>query len=138
LFHLSRFQDERESSALLVLMMDEAFIAERIAGIAQGHYATELTAGIVTIHLKIGERVELNIEQLERSFYILTAGTLLESADLFIERQQTIVCCNVCGATFHPTSRDNSCERCASRDIAVISGDELQVCDVTIAQGVEQ
>jgi Zn finger protein HypA/HybF involved in hydrogenase expression len=119
-------------------VMDESIIAERIVTIAQEHCADEQPSGAISLHLGIGESIELNIERLTQSFQFLTTETSLENADLFIERPRMIVCCNVCGATFHPTARDGACTRCASRDVATVSGDELRVREVKIGSGVER
>ena len=93
------------------------------------------SAAVVLVRLRVGRLSGVVPDAIRFCFELVAAGTPLEGAVLEIDRPEGRGCCRTCGAQF--TLRDPVllCD-CGSADVEVLSGRELAVASVVLAEGV--
>ena len=89
--------------------------------------AREGAARVVRIELRVGRFGGVDPEALAFAFPIAAEGTIAAGAQLAITEAPLVVDCRACGARTEPEYPNARCAACASGDIAVVSGEELQV-----------
>ncbi len=104
--------------------MHELAIAEALVGIAEEHAAGRRVA---SVHVKVGHLRQVVPQALEFGFELTAMGTVVEGAELTLEEVPARGECRACGAHTHLRQFPLGCERCASLDIEIVSGEELLV-----------
>jgi len=87
---------------------------------------------VTAVVLEIGELSSVVPEALEFCFEACSKGTLLEGAQLTIERIPALGKCHDCSKEFHLRSYYNSCPSCGSHQVTIISGEELRVKEMEV------
>ncbi len=113
--------------------MHELSIAQSILEIVQQHLPADGTPSVRTVSMKVGELSGVVTESLEFCFQAITAGTPLEGARLAIERLPVRARCRACASVFPVEESVFRCGSCGSDDLEIISGRELQVTEIELA-----
>jgi hydrogenase nickel incorporation protein HypA/HybF len=87
---------------------------------------------VTEVHLEIGQLSGVEFESLEFALKNLTKGTVIESAEIYIDKPNGIAQCRNCSNEFSIENFIGSCNKCSSFDIDVIKGRELRVKSITI------
>ena len=72
-------------------------LLDTVLNLAKDHNAKKVTA----IHVKLGELLLINPEQLKFCFEVVSKGTIVEGAKLIIEFVKPKIVCTSCGKTFN-------------------------------------
>lgn len=114
--------------------MHELSIADAILETVRGEASRRAGARIVTVGVRVGELSGVNPDALRFSFEALVAGTELDPLSLEIELCPRRERCEECGETFEPAGLALSCPKCGGHDTRCISGQELEVAYLEIAE----
>jgi hydrogenase nickel incorporation protein HypA/HybF len=87
---------------------------------------------IKTINIVIGQFTMINEELLVDSFYQLSQFTLAENATINITYSPLEGICQNCQRKFEINKNVFQCPFCDSRDIQIVSGDELFIQDMEV------
>jgi len=112
--------------------MHEMSMAENILEII-GHYVPEHQQPQVrVVKMRVGELSNIVPESLEFCFGAITLGGPLEQAVLQIEKVPLTLSCNACNVRSTVKFGTFACPSCASPDIVVVAGNELQVVELEL------
>jgi hydrogenase nickel incorporation protein HypA/HybF len=118
--------------------MHEMGIALQIIDIAAASVPPELRAArIARVNLRIGKLAAVVPDSLRFCFSIASRDTALEGAELAIEELPVAARCRECGETWTLEEPAFSCRRCAGGSLEVLSGRELDIVSIEIAEGGE-
>lgn len=113
--------------------MHELAIAQGVLEIVQ-QYVPEEQAGLIrSVRIRVGQLSGVVPESLEFSFEAIVAGTPWREAKLQIERITAMSRCNGCAASFEIEDLVFCCPACGSTDIRLVSGRDLQVVEIEVA-----
>lgn len=107
--------------------MHELAIAQSIFENAARRQREDGYLRIQAIGLRVGALTDLVPDSLEFGFRAMAHGTPLEETALEIERVLITGRCNSCGTSFSVDSFAFVCPDCESRDITLLSGNELEI-----------
>ncbi len=107
--------------------MHEMSIAEGILGIALDYAERNQARKVQEIGLLLGEMSGVEMESLEFSFRMISAGTIAEGARLSVRKIPLMGKCSKCGKEFHVEHYNFWCPECREGVLAVQSGREMQV-----------
>ena len=113
--------------------MHELGIARNILEIVQKTVPPEQEAEVKSIRIRIGQLSGVVPDSLEFCFSALLNGTRMESAGLVIEKMPTVSLCKECRHRFTVDDFAFSCPMCNSVNVELISGDELEIVDIELA-----
>ncbi len=113
--------------------MHEMSVAQNIIEIVKESIVHEGGAKVRTVRLKVGEFAGIVPESLEFCFNSLIDGTSLQGASLSIDYIPLLARCNTCNTLSRLEYGFFVCRTCGSRDIKMVSGTELQVVDIELA-----
>ncbi len=115
--------------------MHEMGIAMQIAEIATASIPSEIkNARIERINLKIGKLSAVVPHSLRFCFEIATKDTPLSGAYLNIEEIPVEVHCNDCNGEWTINEPVFTCKHCKSGNVDMISGRELDITSIEIAE----
>ena len=114
-------------------------IVEAVLKTANSHRASS----VAQINLDIGELTFLGHEQLRFGIQVLSKGTILEKARVFISKKKALVQCSKCnylgpvkylGEEVHSTIPIPilTCPRCGSSEASVTGGNECTVRSIKV------
>lgn len=116
--------------------MHEMGIALQIIDIATASIPPDLKdARIEKVNLKIGKLAAVVPESLRFCFDVAVKDTPLEGAGLFIEELPVVARCQDCDTRWTIDGPAFSCESCKSGNLDIISGRELDIESIEIAEG---
>ncbi|MDD5542577.1 MAG: hydrogenase maturation nickel metallochaperone HypA [Acidobacteriia bacterium] len=113
--------------------MHELSIAQNILEIVQQSLPPEPAPPVKCVRLKIGEMAGVVTDSLEFCFSVLISDTTMGGAKLEIESVPVMANCKTCGNDFRVEDYVFACPSCSSSDLEVLSGRELQVVEVELA-----
>jgi hydrogenase nickel incorporation protein HypA/HybF len=114
--------------------MHEMGIAVRVVEIAISAIPPDIEdARIERINMRIGRLTAVVPESLHFCFNIARADTPLARASLVIEETPIVVECNECGAETTIDRPPFACSECGSGLVTVVSGRELEVLSIELA-----
>ena len=115
--------------------MHEMALAEGIVGVVEGvlRDRQEENLRVERINLRVGKLNAVVPDALTFCFEVLTKGTELEGAFLNISEVPIRATCSKCGKAFTIDEPWFLCPECAARDIEVISGQEVTVESIEVA-----
>ena len=114
--------------------MHEMSIAMQIIETARASIPDELEDIIVErVNLKVGRLSCVMPENLCFCFQAAAKGTLLDGAELNIEEIPVIMRCNACHDEWSVSEPVFKCRTCNSKQIEVVSGRELEIVSLDIA-----
>jgi hydrogenase nickel incorporation protein HypA/HybF len=111
--------------------MHELSIAQNIADIVQQYVPDE--QAVQWVKVEIGRLSGIVPESLEFCFDAVVSETPLAGARLKIDLIPIRAACNRCNAGFEVGSVAFACPACGSADLHVISGTELKVIEIEVA-----
>ncbi len=114
--------------------MHELSIASAIVATAQKH-AGGSPVSLVTV--RAGHLRQVVPESLEFYWDIVTRGTVCEGARLELEVVPAALACGGCGYEWTLETPIFRCPRCAETDVAIVSGNELEVESIEIEEEEE-
>lgn len=115
--------------------MHEMGIALQIIDIATASIPEDMKdAKIEKVNLKIGKLAAVVPESLKFCFNVAVKDTLLEGAGLFIEEMPVIARCQDCDTEWTIDGPAFSCENCKGGNLDIISGRELDIESIEIAE----
>jgi len=107
--------------------MHEMSIAQSLLDIILQEGETHHVRRVVSVALKVGELSSVVPESLRFCFELIAQGTIVEGAELQIERVPVTSRCEDCGAKFSVEQLAFICPSCGSRRVEVLSGRELNI-----------
>ncbi|MEW5734048.1 MAG: hydrogenase maturation nickel metallochaperone HypA [Thermodesulfobacteriota bacterium] len=115
--------------------MHEMGIAMQIMDIVKSAIPKDMPDPKVSaINLKVGKLTAIVPESLRFCFTIASRDTPFADAKLVIEEVPVRVVCKECRAESVITGPDFSCSQCKSRELAIITGRELTVASIELAE----
>lgn len=105
-------------SVVLELVDDEAY----------SHAARRVSR----VHLALGGRRAIDLEQLKRDFERSARGTVAEGAELCIEVLPVHRHCQGCGKTFLAEGHDQPCPACGHPHTEPLDGEEARLVDIVV------
>jgi hydrogenase nickel incorporation protein HypA/HybF len=116
--------------------MHEMGIALQIVDIAAASIPAELkSARVERVNLKIGKLAAVVPDSLRFCFDIVCKDTPLAGAELAIEETDVVARCKDCDASWTIAGPAFSCPQCQSGALEILSGRELDIVSIEIAQG---
>ena len=115
--------------------MHEMGIALQIIEIATASIPPDVQdAKVEKVNLKIGKLAAVVPESLHFCFEVAVKETALEGAVLSIEELPVVARCNDCDTQWTLSGPAFSCENCDSGSLDIISGRELDIESIEIAE----
>lgn len=114
--------------------MHELSVAQGILDLVQQHVPQDQAASVRAVTVRLGALSGVVADSLEFCFSAIVAGTPYSGASLSIDRVLTRARCADCAGEFGVDGLVFRCPHCAGSHITVISGDELQVTSVELAE----
>ena len=114
--------------------MHELSVAQSIVEIIQQHIPQSDLERVRAVRLKIGAAAGIVPESLEFSFQAITTESVLNHAMLEIESVPFRIHCNTCDTTAENEFGFALCSTCGSTDTKILSGSELHVTEIEIAE----
>lgn len=114
--------------------LHELSIAQSIVEIVEQNLPANGSPRVRSIRLKVGELAGVVVDSLEFCFAAITSGTRLDGATLDVDRIPLMVVCRTCHQTFHVEQFVFLCPTCGRGDVEVVSGRELQVSEIELAE----
>ena len=120
--------------------MHEPAIAAELIDLVQkeiaraGHPGAAVTGVIVRVGVMRG----IVEESLRFAFDALKSGTILNKAELIVEKAPVEGVCRRCGFPFIPSEPIFLCEACGSGDLDVKGGNELDLVELTLEDDDER
>ena len=113
-------------------------IALQIIDIATASIPEDIQpARVERINLKVGKLSAIVNDSLNFCFEIASKDTPLDGAELVIEEIPVIARCNACENEWTIDSPVFSCPSCMEGDIKLLSGRELDIESIELAEGEE-
>lgn len=114
--------------------MHELSIAQNVIEIIHQHVPADELDRVIAVRLKIGAIAGIVPDSLDFSFHAITTETPLCNARLEIELVPFKIQCKSCNTISSNEIGYSVCESCGSIKTTVISGTELQVSEIEIAE----
>jgi hydrogenase nickel incorporation protein HypA/HybF len=110
-------------------------IAIQIVEIATASIPNDIeNVQVEKVNLKVGKLAAIVPDSLRFCFDIVTKETPLKGAELVIEEIDVVAKCNVCQTNWTITEPVFSCKKCNSSSIELLSGRELDIESIEIAE----
>ena len=113
--------------------MHELSVAQGILDLVQQHVPQDQAGAVRHVTVRLGALSGVVADSLDFCFSAIVAGTPYDGASLAIERVPTRAACNGCSREFGIEELVFRCPHCGGSHIRVISGDELKVVSVELA-----
>ncbi len=115
--------------------MHEMGIALQIVEIATASIPDDIeNAQIERVNLKVGKLAAIVPDSLRFCFDIVAKDTPLKGAKLVIQEIDVVARCNDCQTNWTITEPAFSCKKCKSSSIEILSGRELDLDSIEIAE----
>lgn len=119
--------------------MHELSIAMRLIEIALEHIEAHPAARVGRLHVRLGALSCLQTHALRSSFEMAAQGSLLEGAELEIERVPLLVYCDRCNMDVEPSSLHAlQCPQCGLASNSVRAGRELDLEWIELFESADQ
>jgi hydrogenase nickel incorporation protein HypA/HybF len=105
--------------------MHELAICQALIGQVEDLARENQAVAVRTIWLQVGPLSGAEIPLLEHAYPLAAAGTVAESAELFIEPMPVRVRCKTCGVESEASANRLLCGECGDYHTKLISGDEM-------------
>ncbi len=114
--------------------MHELGIAQNILEIIRQAVPEPDAASVRLIRLRVGQLSGVVPDSLEFCFQAIVSDTEMQKANLAIESVPTVFKCRKCGNRFQVNDLEFSCPQCQGSDLEIISGKELEVVEIELAE----
>ena len=115
--------------------MHELGIAQNILHIVRQSVPVNLASDVRTVRLRVGQLSGVVPDSLEFCFSVIVNDTEMKQASLAIEQVPLVSKCRECGHRFQMDDLAFSCPACRSTQLDLISGRELEVVEIVLADG---
>ena len=115
--------------------MHELSIAQNIIEIVTEQLPSGENHLLRSVKLLVGEQAGVVPDSLEFCFRALVEGTDFAGTTLEIERVPFVVECRRCGERSTNEAGVMMCARCGINDVTLVSGNELLISSIVIAEG---
>lgn len=114
--------------------MHELSIASAVVATAEKHADGR---GVTVVTLRAGGLRQVVPESLHFYFEIVARGTACDGARLELEVVPVVLRCRACAHEWSPEGHGFRCPSCGEASVEVVSGDELEVESIEIANEEE-
>ena len=115
--------------------MHEMGIAMQIIEIASSSIPAEMeNPSVARVNIRVGKLTAVVPSSLTFCFNIAAQETPLAGAELSIEEVPVVARCRKCGHEWTISGPDFSCENCGDGDVDLLSGRELEIVSLELAQ----
>lgn len=114
-------------------VMHELSIAQSVVDLVQRHLPPDSSAPVTHVRMRVGALAGVVPDSLEFCFQAITSGTRIEGAQLVIEHVAVTASCAQCDARFTVVDHSYRCPRCGDAAITLLTGSELQVIEIELA-----
>lgn len=114
--------------------MHELSVAHGILELVQHHVPEDQAADVRAVTVRLGALSGIVADSLDFCFGAIVSGTPYAGASLVIERVPTRATCADCTREFAVNALVFRCPHCEGTRIRIVSGDELQVTSVEMAE----
>ena len=118
--------------------MHELGIAQGILEIVQHYVPLDQASDIQWVRVRVGQIAGVVADSLDFSFQAIVADTPWQAARLAIDEVPAVANCCRCDRKFEIEDAAFLCPGCGSNDIRMISGNELQVVEIEMADGLDE
>jgi hydrogenase nickel incorporation protein HypA/HybF len=118
--------------------MHELGIAQNILEIVRQAVPKEQTAAVRSIRLRVGPLSGVVPDSLEFCFQAIVNETEMQKASLAIEQLPAILSCKKCAYRFQTKDLEFFCQSCGSSELELVSGKELEVVEIDLAEESDQ
>jgi hydrogenase nickel incorporation protein HypA/HybF len=112
--------------------MHEASVVSNIIDIVLAESGKHKGKRVTGVVLEIGSISGIEYGSLEFALKYLAPGTVIESAEISIEKPEGRARCNNCGNEFSLKEFLGCCPHCNSFDLSIIQGRELRIKSITM------
>jgi hydrogenase nickel incorporation protein HypA/HybF len=112
--------------------MHELSIVKNIIEIVSKEAQKSGAERVIELRLEIGQLSGIELESIDFAFKNLVAGSVIETAEILIDKPKGMARCNNCGNEFDIENFIGSCNECNSYDLEIIKGRELRIKSITI------
>jgi hydrogenase nickel incorporation protein HypA/HybF len=116
------------------LIMHELGIARGILDIVDQYVPSGQEEGVRTVRVRVGTMAGIVPDSLEFCFSAIVAESRFPGAHLEIESVPTRGDCAACGRDFEIECAFFLCPHCGAADVRIVSGRELDVIDIELAE----
>jgi hydrogenase nickel incorporation protein HypA/HybF len=114
--------------------MHELGIAQNIYEIVQQSVPEELGPDVRKIRIRVGQFAGIIPDSLEFCFGVIINETKMKQAALCIEQIPLMAECRECKCQFQIEEYNFRCSSCGSTNLELISGKELEIVDIEVAE----
>ena len=114
--------------------MHELGIAQNILEIVRQSIPGDQAGAVRGIRIRVGQLSGVVADSLEFCFGAMVSDTDMRRATLAIEQVPTTAQCRDCGHRFRVEEFDFACSGCGSARIDLVSGKELEVVEIEMAE----
>lgn len=107
--------------------MHEAALSQGLIAILLAEASRHQVGAIRRVTLKVGQLKAVEPQALAFCFEQFCQGTIAEGAELVIDAVGARARCHACGNDFAVIKFRFQCTRCDSRDVGLITGEELYI-----------
>ena len=118
--------------------MHELGIAQNIVEIVQQAVPKDQTTAVRSVRIRVGPLSGVVPDSLEFCFQAIVNETEMQKARLAIEQLPAILNCRKCECRFETRDLEFFCQSCGSSDLELISGKELEVVEIELAEESEK
>jgi hydrogenase nickel incorporation protein HypA/HybF len=118
--------------------MHELAIAQNILEIVRQAVPEEQTPSIKWVRIRVGKLAGVVPDSLDFCFSAIVNETKMAQAGLAIEQVPTVSRCKECGHQFEIQDLIFLCPACKSTDLELVSGHELEVVEIELAEDGEE
>jgi hydrogenase nickel incorporation protein HypA/HybF len=133
-----RLSDIPTIPRVVVAFMHELGIARNILEIVQQSVPHDRFPSVKWIRIRIGQLSGIVPDSLEFCFRALLSETDMQQADLIMEKVPTVSLCKDCGHQFTVEDFAFTCPSCNSVNLELLSGRELEIVDIELADDSTQ
>lgn len=117
--------------------MHELGIAQNILEIVQQAVPENQSRSVREIRIRVGQLSGIVPDSLDFCFSIIVNDSDMRRAKLAIEQVPTLSRCKQCGRSFEIKDWIFACPDCGSASVELISGKELEIVDILLADECE-
>jgi hydrogenase nickel incorporation protein HypA/HybF len=114
--------------------MHELGIAQSIYDIVQQSVPEELAPDVRKVRIRVGQFAGVVPDSLEFCFSVIVGETKMKQAILCIEQPPLMSECRECKHRFQIEEYNFRCPSCGSANLELISGKELEIVDIEVAE----
>lgn len=114
--------------------MHELGIAQNILQIVRQSVTEDLAADVRAVRIRVGQLSGIVPDSLDFCFSVIVNGTEMPQAKLAIEQVPLVSECRDCKHRFRMDDLAFSCPSCRSVSLELISGRELEIVEIELAE----